>query len=47
MKTTTIKVSVKTRNTLKDMGSMGDSYDIVIRRLIEFWRENHEGGAAG
>lgn len=32
---TTIKVSMKTRDALKDLGKKGDSYDTLIRRLMK------------
>lgn len=34
-----IRVSKEMRNALKDLGSKGESYDDVIRRLIKVWRE--------
>ncbi len=32
--TTTIQIRTDTRDALKDIGTMGDDYDIVIERLI-------------
>jgi hypothetical protein len=33
--TTTIQVSVEIRDRLRELGRMGESYDAVIRRLLE------------
>lgn len=39
--TTTIRIKVETRDELKQLGNIGDDYDIVIERLIrEHHREN-------
>ena len=35
--TKTIKVSEETHQDLTDLGSKGESYDAIIRRLIEKW----------
>ena len=42
--TTTIKVFKETRDALKTIGQMGDSYDDVIRRLMYIYQraENDE-----
>jgi hypothetical protein len=32
--TTTIRIKVETRNTLKELGNLGDDYNSVIDRLI-------------
>jgi hypothetical protein len=32
--TTTIRISVETRDTLKELGNLGDDYNTVIERLI-------------
>jgi hypothetical protein len=36
---TTIKVKSKTRDKLQELGSMKDSYDTVIDRLIKAYEE--------
>jgi hypothetical protein len=41
-KFTTIKVSTETRDDLSKLGTMDDSYDSVIKRLIAFYKENGE-----
>ncbi len=33
---TTIKISKKTLNKIKKLGSMGESYEDVIKRLIKY-----------
>ena len=35
--TKTVKVSEETHQDLTDLGSKGESYDAIIRRLIEKW----------
>lgn len=37
---TNIQVSIKTREQLKELGKMGESYDDVIRRLLIHFQEN-------
>ena len=37
---TTIQIEEETRDRLKDIGKMGDSYDSVIRRLLDFYAEH-------
>ena len=32
--TTTIQIQIETREALKEVGKMGDDYDVVIDRLI-------------
>lgn len=44
VKKTTISLSVETRDALRELGKMGDTYEDVIRRLIEFYRQNTGGG---
>ena len=46
---TTVIVSKETRDALKEIGRMGESYDDLIRRLVkqhhyidEFWREQFD-----
>ena len=36
---TTIKVSVETKEALKALGKMGDTYEDVIKKLIKSYRE--------
>lgn len=40
---TMIPVKKSTRERLKDVGKKGETYDEIINRLIDFWREHHEG----
>jgi predicted CopG family antitoxin len=42
METTVIKVKKETREMLKSLGRKGESYDDIIRRLIEAWRRSTE-----
>lgn len=35
MQTTTIQIMKSTQQKLKEVGTMADTYDILIRRLIE------------
>ena len=37
---TTIQITKKTRNELKKLGNMSDTYNSVIVRLIKFFKEN-------
>ena len=37
---TTIRVSKETQEMLKNIGKKGETYDDVIRRLIEFYIEH-------
>lgn len=39
-KITTIRISVKTKNRLDLLGKKGDSYEDIIKRLIEFYEKN-------
>lgn len=32
---TTVQISIETRNRLMELGKKGDSYDDIIRRLLE------------
>lgn len=36
---TTIQISTETREQLKELGKMGETYDDVIRKLIEKAKE--------
>ena len=42
-----IRVSIETREALKEIGRKGESFDAVIRRLIKYWvlEESYEGAA--
>ena len=42
MAKTTIQVEEKTRNRLKSLGTMSDTYDSLIARLVEFYEEAHK-----
>jgi len=44
---TKIRVSIETRKALRDIGRKGESYDAVIRRLIDWCIKAELGGAAG
>jgi len=37
---TTIWVSVELKEELRKIGHMGDTYEQVIWRLLEFWKKN-------
>ena len=39
---TSIRVSVVTRSDLRDIGKKGESYDEVIRRLLDFFNSTGE-----
>ncbi|MGA1792917.1 MAG: hypothetical protein ACMUHM_03110 [Thermoplasmatota archaeon] len=39
--TTTIRIRVETRDTLKELGNLGDDYDSVIDRLIREHNKEH------
>lgn len=41
-KTSTIRISEETKNALKKLGTMDDSYNTVISRLINEHNENYE-----
>jgi hypothetical protein len=34
----TIKVSDETHGELKRMGTLGDSFDTMIKKLMKYWR---------
>ena len=37
---TNIQLNVSTRDALAKLGSKGDSYDDIVRRLLEFYMEH-------
>ena len=37
---TNIQVSISTRDALTELGRKGDSYDLIIRKLLDFYHEN-------
>jgi len=37
---TTIKITRKTRSRLADIGRKNETYDIIINRLIDFYKKN-------
>jgi predicted CopG family antitoxin len=39
-KSTTIKISTELRDELTKLGTMDDSYDSVIRRLVKYYKKN-------
>jgi hypothetical protein len=39
-KTTTIQLSIETRDELSAMGSKGETYDIIVKRLIRVCKES-------
>ena len=39
---TTILIETKTREELRLMGTKGESYDVIIRRLMDFWKKEHK-----
>ncbi len=39
---TTIQISKETREILKELGKKGETYDDIIRRLIELARSKEE-----
>lgn len=39
MPKTSIQIEAKTRNRLKSLGTMEDTYDSLIERLIEFYED--------
>jgi hypothetical protein len=40
MALTTIKIQTETRDKLADLGKKSESYDTIINRLIDFYRDN-------
>lgn len=43
MEWTSIRISKGLKEQLGKVGSFGESYEIVIRRLLEFYYEQHKG----
>jgi len=41
MPRTSVQMSMATRDRIKTVGRMGDSYEDVINRLIDFWEQHH------
>lgn len=39
MSKTSIQIDAKTRDKLKSVGTMEDTYDTLIERLVEFYEE--------
>jgi hypothetical protein len=39
---TTIRISIETRDELVDLGKKNESYDTILKRLIQFWQDNQE-----
>lgn len=39
-KSTTIQVTIETRDELQSLGSKGETYDEIIKRLINVFKEN-------
>ncbi|AGB03391.1 hypothetical protein Metfor_2389 [Methanoregula formicica SMSP] len=37
---TTIKIQTETRDKLADLGKKSESYDTILNRLIDFYRDN-------
>ena len=40
MSLTTIKIQTETRDKLADLGKKSESYDTILNRLIDFYREH-------
>ncbi|WP_292544334.1 hypothetical protein [Methanoregula sp.] len=40
MALTTIKIQTETRDKLADLGKKSESYDTILNRLIDFYRDN-------
>ena len=38
---TSISIRKKTRQRIRDIGSMGRTYDDVLDEILTFWEENH------
>jgi len=37
----TLKIGDDTHRELSKLGTLGETYEDVVRRLIKFWKENH------
>lgn len=42
-KNTTIQLSTKTRNELKVLGTKGETYDEIVKRLIKVYKGEENG----
>lgn len=42
-KNTTIQLTIETRNELKVLGTKGETYDEIIKRLIEAYKREDRG----
>jgi hypothetical protein len=42
MPTTSMKVQMNTRDRLMDLGKKGESYDTIINRLIDFYKQHQK-----
>ncbi|MDD5143498.1 hypothetical protein [Methanoregula sp.] len=40
MALTTIKIQTETRDKIADLGKKSESYDTILNRLIDFYREH-------
>lgn len=38
---TMINIKNSTKKELEEIGNMRDSFDDVVKKLIDFWNENH------
>lgn len=38
---TSISIKRRTRQRIRDIGSMGRTYDDVLDEILTFWEENH------
>ena len=47
MTSTTIRIDTETREQLRSFGRMGESYDAVIKRLLEVARQTDQYRARG
>jgi hypothetical protein len=39
---TTILIETETRESLRKLGSKGETYDSIIQRLMEYWNSGHD-----
>jgi len=42
-KMSNILIKEKTKDRLKDFGKKGDTYDIVINKVVDFYQKNFKG----